>query len=172
MSMPPKYIDKDLWCEVQAQAALEKKDLKDWVNEALKRQLSGETKRRNRLPEKAQCEICGRIIFKHGKGSSKMIVHHDKRNDRNPSVVMLLCPACHRRRHGELGWGISRGELFKCSVCGGYFPKQHMICHVQRDFKWCLDCWRNTYGQYCSQLPPWVSWGDQLRRKGRIKVRV
>jgi len=114
-------INQDIWFEAKAQARLEDTPLASWIEEAIINQLGGEAKRRNRLPDKTNCQLCGEEIYKKAlKGQKRLIVHHDKRNNRNASVVMLLCDKCHKTRHIELGWGIGHSTtygVFKCIVC-------------------------------------------------------
>ena len=134
-------IDESLWLEVQAQSKLEGILIKDWIEEALRQQLGSEHKRRKRLADKTNCQMCGKEIAKDGKAKNRIIVHHDKRNNRNASVAMLLCDKCHKVRHRELGWGNggipkwrnkgNRGVIFKCAKC----RKKHLWANLGKTIR-------------------------------------
>lgn len=142
-----RNVSKALWDDAKAQARLEGHTLSHWIQEAITKQLGLHRVRpwehqRKRLPEQAQCEICGRTILKDGKGRQQMVIHHDEPNDRTPSVAMVICQSCHVRRHRELGWGIGGSKpqarvippskrgmplgKFKCHHCKRYFNSEYL----------------------------------------------
>ncbi len=151
-------IDIDIWLEAKAQARLESMPLAMWLEEAIKARLGSETKRRKMLPDQVSCQLCNEALYKKPlPGQKRIIVHHDKKNNRNASVAMLLCDKCHKARHKEIGWGnpayrpwLQRYGTFKCFKCkkvrnvkylakefwkktvkktqGGYFTKMRRLC--------------------------------------------
>ena len=125
-------VDDTLWNEVQAQARLEGIGIKDWVEEALRVQLGSEQRRRKRLPEKANCEMCGRELVKDGKAKNRFIVHHDVDGNRGASVAIILCDKCHKHRHKQLGWGVA--ATFHCRKCKKRLPMEEVGFqrHVRR----------------------------------------
>jgi hypothetical protein len=105
MDVAVRDINPEIWKEVKAQARLEGITIGKWLERAIVH-FGSEQKVRERAPEIVPCHYCGRTISKKGKGSNKLLIHHDKPNNFTASVAVPTCPPCHRKRHQQLGWGV------------------------------------------------------------------
>lgn len=120
MNIILKNVEEQLWREAKAQAILENRTLKGWVEQAISTQLGSNLKQRDthlkkRLPNTATCADCGTEVIKGIKGMQKMLVHHEGTN-RDPTAAVILCPRCHAKRHARMK--CQRGYIYpKASAC-------------------------------------------------------
>ena len=125
-----RNVNEQLWREAKAQAALENKTLKAWIEELIAKEVNRHHDyKKNRLPDKGYCQDCGVEVLKDapkikGKGyymsgtSKRMVLHHiiprDEGGTDESSNLIILCPKCHKRRHIEMS-GVITGGYHKVS---------------------------------------------------------
>jgi len=162
-----KNLDKELWKEAKAEARLESITIKEWLERTISHSLVGAGTLRRRLPEQAECGMCGRTIFK-GDRKPRMIAHHDKPNNRKASVVKLLCEPCHKERHKQLGWGTNyhpqkatRSGRFKCSLCKAWRPDNaRASVGVKAHTRLCINCWAERKEEAVEFIKPARNWNE------------